>query len=439
MSSFNSGLCVRSSTSYNTEQENQNRHGYFPTTHYPLRPQLFQQSQLLYCSQLFQQPHLPSRQKPFQRSFQRPPLCKNGPTCEFINKASGCRFYHPSDHFDDNGQQLMPPRQQSFQQPIPHLPPRQQPFQRSFQRPPLCKNGPTCEFINKASGCRFYHPSDHFNDNGVQKSFSSMYIIGKCLGEGTYGKVHIAICVKTGKQFAVKKTSPKDDSKTEFKLQQTVHDSSGHLSINVCKPFALFEEPLNSYVLLEFIFGGSLKHHIKKKLPEETVKRYMWQIAHGLKACHSNGIAHRDLKSDNILFDQNADRCKIADFGSAFQVSHEKLAIGWVTTLMNCPPEVLLANPWGSEEYDPIKLDIWSLGIIMLELLSGKYPYAWPISDKELARRIRAEAYDLPVGVSVQALDLCRKMLQRNPSDRPTVSEILYHPWFCVDDITIFN
>lgn len=304
------------------------------------------------------------------------------PNDQKLQGISNCRYF-PTPHKIPSLRTLQhqePYRQyqqSQYRGPLYQQSQYQKTHQSLFQRhrPKLCINGPNCRFLHGKIGCRFYHPPSHINNKGIKllhnNSFLNKYTMCSFLGQGTFGEVHKVKCLKTGKYFAVKKTTPKykEKTRTEFKLQKDIHDSPDHIPVNICEPFELFEEKEASYVVLEYISGGSLSRHIKTKLSEKNVKNYMWQITNGLHICHSNNIAHRDLKPCNILFDSISGCCKLADFGNSIKISSDEQVSEWVTTIIYCPPEVLMVIPWGSKKYDPFKLDIWSLGIIMLELL----------------------------------------------------------------------
>ncbi|XP_071789627.1 MAP kinase-activated protein kinase 5-like [Asterias amurensis] len=204
-------------------------------------------------------------------------------------------------------------------------------------------------------------------------------------------------------------------------------------------------------MVMELMDGGELFDRIsqQKGFTESRAIRYAIQIASAIHRCHSLNIAHRDLKPENLLLKDNSENSpvKLSDFGFA------KVDDGSLTTPHFTPyyvaPQVLEAqrrqkrqqkgiiptSP-GPYTYDK-SCDIWSLGVIIYIMLCG-YPPFYPETpnrkiSREMCHRIMAGQYEFPSEewsqISDQAKDVVSRLLQVDPMERMTVSELMDHPW----------
>lgn len=182
-----------------------------------------------------------------------------------------------------------------------------------------------------------------------------------------------------------------------------------------------------------------------RRVPQETARRWVLQIARGLQYLHENGIAHRDLCLENVLLagDPRTPECKIANFGASFMVNGATSAgsSGGKTRdrpptthhLHYTAPEVVSGRAAG---YDPWQADIWSLGIILFVLLTGSPLLRLPFpgcKDLEVVRAIGCRGvlrlWGLETQFSAATLDLLDKMLAVEPARRlRSVAQVLEHP-----------
>ena len=195
------------------------------------------------------------------------------------------------------------------------------------------------------------------------------------------------------------------------------------------------------YLTLEYAEKGDLFNYIyfpKRGFNEELGKIIFKEILNGVKACHDNKIVHRDLKLENILLTDEF-KVKIADFGFAIKIKdNEKLK-----TILGTPtyqaPEILLKKP-----YDGIKVDIFSLGVILFILVTGIKPFENPFGKDKLYKFILkkqfAEYWKLIKNYNVDVDNLSNdfkqlfiKMILFNPSDRPSLDEIINSNWMKSD------
>jgi serine/threonine protein kinase len=155
----------------------------------------------------------------------------------------------------------------------------------------------------------------------------------------------------------------------------------------------------------------------------------MNQIASGIKYLHQYGIVHRDLKPDNIMITQQNEYgvLKIMDFGLSKIVSPNERMVDGYGTLSYVAPEVLLRTPYNKE------VDIWSMGVILFYMLSGRLPFRGK-QEQEVAEKI---VYDPLVfdeddwdTRSQKVQDLISRCLEKKKEDRITIEEFINHPWF---------
>lgn len=196
------------------------------------------------------------------------------------------------------------------------------------------------------------------------------------------------------------------------------------------KLYSHYEDDDNLCLILEYISGSNLYDIMKKegKLQERYAIHYFRQIVNSMLYLHSQPrpILHRDIKPENILVnDQNV--IKMADFGSANSMSEGELRHTFTGTTLFMAPEIL-----ENKGYDQ-RVDIWSLGVLMFELIAGEYPFLSEEQEKALQNheknRIIVEniiniRIHFPSTFPSLARDLIRKMLKKDPNQRISFKEI---------------
>ena len=186
-----------------------------------------------------------------------------------------------------------------------------------------------------------------------------------------------------------------------------------------------FEDEENVYLVLEFAENGNLFNKLKnkKRFQESEVAQFGREVLAALIYLHTNfevPIVHRDIKPENILLDSN-DRVKLCDFGWASFIEAERKT--YCGTPEYLPPEILL-NKTQSE-----KVDMWSYGVLLFELLNGSTPFnaraEWRIFKNIANRKIK-----WLIEVGKEAKDLIEKLLDLKEEERATSIEIADHPFF---------
>ena len=233
------------------------------------------------------------------------------------------------------------------------------------------------------------------------------YILGRKLGQGTFGKVKLAEHCETRRQVALKMMDKRRISASgmgdQIKKEIAIMKSLQHR--NIIELYEVLASPSTIYLVLELVTGGELFNVIVEqgRLEEDEAREYFSQLVSGLSYCHSRGVCHRDLKPENLLLDADG-VLKISDFGlsalqsaqqqqqqqqqqSASQAQADGLTpLNLLHTTCGTPnyvaPEVLM-----DKGYDGKAADVWSAGVILYVLLAGFLPFD-EISMVDLFRKI---------------------------------------------------
>ncbi|XP_008061593.2 serine/threonine-protein kinase ULK1, partial [Carlito syrichta] len=197
-----------------------------------------------------------------------------------------------------------------------------------------------------------------------------------------------------------------------------------------------FQEMANSvYLVMEYCNGGDLADylHTMRTLSEDTIRLFLQQIAGAMRLLHSKGIIHRDLKPQNILLSNpggrranpNNIRVKIADFGFARYLQSNMMAATLCGSPMYMAPEVIM-----SQHYDG-KADLWSIGTIVYQCLTGKAPFqaSSPQDLRLFYEKNKTLVPTIPRETSAPLRQLLLALLQRNHRERMDFDEFFRHPF----------
>uniref|UniRef100_A0A8C9QXE2 non-specific serine/threonine protein kinase n=1 Tax=Scleropages formosus TaxID=113540 RepID=A0A8C9QXE2_SCLFO len=152
-------------------------------------------------------------------------------------------------------------------------------------------------------------------------------------------------------------------------------------------------------------------------LMEDQARRVMLQIIEALKTCQDRGFPHRDFKPSNVLIQTDTLRVKLIDFGSGAFLKDTPYENFAGATLYS-PPEWFL-----QKKYLAVPATVWSVGVTFFRLVCGSVPFYTE------AAVIEVDLY-FPNGVSTDFCHLVSWCLSQNPEDRPTLQQIMLHPWF---------
>ena len=252
------------------------------------------------------------------------------------------------------------------------------------------------------------------------QKISDRYQIIKSIGEGGMANVYLAYDTILDRNVAVKvlRGDLANDEKFVRRFQREALSASSLSNPNIVEVYDVGEDNGEYYIVMEYVEGKHLKALLKKrgKLTVPEVIDITLQITNGLSVAHDSYIIHRDIKPQNILILENG-MIKITDFGiavamNATQLTQTNSVMGSVHYL---PPEQ------ASGKGATLQSDIYSIGILMYELLTGKLPFrgdnAVEIALKHLKEpmpSIRDEIPDIPQSVE----NIILKATAKNPKNR---------------------
>lgn len=264
----------------------------------------------------------------------------------------------------------------------------------------------------------------HLKPMCILSSFDEDFVMIKEIGKGSTSTVYLSEHIETRKQYAIKCI----DKKTLRESSSGINNLKDEISIlnsfdhqGIIKLFYVYESEEIVYLVTEYLFQGNLCNVVKydKKLKVEVARNYIRSLLETLHYIHSNGIIHRDLKLENLMIYGN-NQVKIIDFGLSYCSSAESNSKcgspGYIA------PEVLICDHYDS------KIDIFSTGVILYVLLTGKHPFDARDDWKVLERNMKVK-YKLDKDIPVEAQDIIRSMLQFDPDLRPTAQQLLECSW----------
>ncbi|RDW86322.1 putative MAP kinase kinase kinase (Bck1) [Aspergillus mulundensis] len=291
-------------------------------------------------------------------------------------------------------------------------------------------------------------PQNSISSNTKPQRQPTFRIIrGQLIGKGTYGRVYLGMNADNGEVLAVKQVeiNPRLAGQDKDKIKEMVSaldqeiDTMQHLEHpNIVQYLGCERGEISISIYLEYISGGSIGSCLRKhgKFEESVVKSLTRQCLEGLSYLHNQGILHRDLKADNILLDLDG-TCKISDFGiskKSNDIYGNDSSNSMQGSVFWMAPEVIQSQGQGYSA----KVDIWSLGCVVLEMFAGRRPW----SKEEAIGAIfklgsLSQAPPIPDDVSMNvtpaALAFMWDCFTVDTSERPTAQTLLTHP-FCEPD-----
>lgn len=254
----------------------------------------------------------------------------------------------------------------------------------------------------------------------VGKTLGARYEILKEIGEGGMAMVYKARCKLLNRYVAVKVLKNEYSRDLEFvkRFRAEAQSAASLTHPNIVSVYDVGEENGINYIVMELLEGDTLKDEIEKKgkLPSDTVLKYASQIASALEAAHSAKIVHRDIKPQNIVLTAN-NIAKVTDFGIAKMSSKET-----ITSSTSTMGSVHYFSPEHAKGcYTDEKSDIYSLGVVMYEMATGKLPFNADTPVTVALKQIQEEPVapkDIEPSVSLALNDIILKAMAKKPLDR---------------------
>ncbi|XP_027290000.1 sperm motility kinase-like [Cricetulus griseus] len=237
-----------------------------------------------------------------------------------------------------------------------------------------------------------------------EETLSDHYVILRSLGKGNFAEVKLAYHLHTEVQVAVKVLHNGTNNDFSINTEIDMYKTLNHPYI--IKLFHIINTKEYTYMVLEHAARGDLVSYIGRvgRLQEEQARHIFTQLVCAVHYCHDNGIAHRDIKLDNILLDDKGS-IKLCDFGLATRITLGQGTKGFCGTLEYCAPEL-----FSGKEYDAKAVDIWSLGVVLYTTVTAFFPFS-------------ANTF------SDEGVDTGSQLFTVKPEQKPKIFDIRQHQW----------
>nr|XP_055026668.1 myosin light chain kinase 3-like [Misgurnus anguillicaudatus] len=309
------------------------------------------------------------------------------------------------------------PRPKDFENPRHPLPEddkvvRPKVFQQAFE-PPSEKKPDDPSVLRDTVDCKYQLLED------------------EVLGEGFFGKVHKGIYKSNGSPVAIKQISKQKRPLTYLQSPETSEPVITEVALmlklgdapscpNVIQMYDWYETEHDLTLVMEYpLHSESLLHFVQheEKLSENTARHLMRQAVLAVQHCLDNGVFHTDIHAGNFLVQQSTMSLTLIDFGAGHYLTHEAYKSSDFVGAPCCtPPEIKTAK-----KYHAVPANVWALGVLLYFMVLRSFP-----SKNFLSGYLKTNEMDL----SNEICDLLRWCLAPNPSDRPTLKQILHHDWF---------
>jgi len=288
----------------------------------------------------------------------------------------------------------------------------------------------------------------HLREALKHQNFFDFYTLGDTIGKGQFGLVKVGFDVKTNEKVAIKILNKSIIRKLEqlnlMRLEIAIMKHCKHP--NIIRFISDYENSDYIFIVMEYLRSGTLRQYLDKikiKLNEKLAANICYQISDTLLYLRKYGIIHRDLKSDNILIKitkinrnlgkESSDQIivKLMDFGLSKIIGNTETTNEGYGTMAYIAPEILVRSPYN------YKVDVWSLGVIIFNILSGEFPNISDINKFgviTLYHHKKAIKFSTNFEkVSSEAIDLIKKCLEKLPENRINIEDVVLHKWFLIN------
>jgi len=258
----------------------------------------------------------------------------------------------------------------------------------------------------------------------------------KLLGEGSFSEVYLGRYLGNNRLYnevAIKIINLKNQNiksnkliENEIKIMEIIKLDS-HPNIVEC--YDIIKDNNFVYIIMEYCDSGDLRSILKKPIKEKYSQFYFSQIADGLKYLYDRKIIHRDIKPRNILLTKNKKVIKLADFGFAIQMNQNNNLDIICGSPLYMAPEIMKFNNYNEQN------DLWSIGLILYEMLFAIHPFSNCKSVDDLQKYIEESEVEIPPintynkDISNSCLNLLKSLLKKEVNNRITWLQFFNDPW----------
>jgi Protein kinase domain/LIM domain len=279
--------------------------------------------------------------------------------------------------------------------------------------------------------CKSTRVDYEMRQNGTEPKID--WVRGDLIGKGSFGKVFCGMNTANGELIAVKqvKLSTSQDQEHAKAIESEVRLMRGLNHPNIVRFLGTQRVGDKLNILMEYVPSNSLESLLHRfgTFPEKVICNYTFQLLLALEYCHEARVVHRDIKGKNILVDAQG-HLKLCDFGSAKEfanaLSKDAPSVSFNYTPLWTAPEVLVGV------YNS-KVDVWSLGCVIVEMATGKPPWAEQNFENPFRALYHIGNTDstpaIPEKLSPVAQSFLRACFVRDPDHRPSAKELLCHEW----------
>eukprot|EP01062_Namystynia_karyoxenos_P082294 TRINITY_DN9244_c0_g1_i1.p1 TRINITY_DN9244_c0_g1~~TRINITY_DN9244_c0_g1_i1.p1 ORF type:complete len:371 (+),score=115.78 TRINITY_DN9244_c0_g1_i1:103-1113(+) len=266
------------------------------------------------------------------------------------------------------------------------------------------------------------------------------YVLGTCVGTGHFGTVHQAkqkdqdggptVAVKVVSKGLLQREGKEDAMRKEIGILQSLRHP------HIVELVEVLQSANTVYIVLEHVEGGDFLELLQQvtRLDESTARRYFQQLMSAVDYCHQRGIAHRDLKCENLLLTK-AGTLKVSDFGlSTLQRTRDtgEVSASLMLDSVVGSPHYLAPEVLAGEGYSGFCADVWACGVILYMMLSGRMPFDEP-TVMETLHKICDGTFRFTEHFEPLSRRLITRMLVAAPQRRLTVPQVLAHEWTAKD------
>ncbi|XP_054167447.1 uncharacterized protein LOC128964831 [Oppia nitens] len=264
------------------------------------------------------------------------------------------------------------------------------------------------------------------------------YALGEKVGAGAYATVYKATWNKMpNKQLACKYFDLTIINNMEWRekcLKNELKIVRKFKHQHIVRTYEVFKTPHHAFIFMDFMANGSIADYLertKRPIDEKRAKKWSHDVFEALAYLHGKGLAHRDIKPDNILLDKDLTDALLTDFGFSCFIANnpsDRLMKGTIcgTPVYNAP-EVLSLDK--GMVYDAKQADMYSMGVTLFEMLDYYKPFGNSVENDFVSKQNNRK-YKFKKDVSLVAQSLCNSLLEPKPDKRITSSAALEHNWF---------